>query len=88
MHGNEVDPCKPYERIGKKCPEYIRVGVPNTYDIVPVATLLEAAGIDSLDSAGGDLGKIQTETHRYAGIVLLLEVNYDNYFTYNPSNIR
>eukprot|EP01138_Halocafeteria_seosinensis_P016338 gb/GECG01016669.1/.p1 GENE.gb/GECG01016669.1/~~gb/GECG01016669.1/.p1 ORF type:complete len:519 (+),score=48.62 gb/GECG01016669.1/:1-1557(+) len=88
VNDNEVDPCKPYQQIGKNCPDFIKVGVPNTYDIFPLATLLEAAGVSSLDSAGGDLGKIQTETHRYAGIVLLLEVNYDNYYTYHPSNIR
>lgn len=87
-NGNQVDPCQPYKRRGKTCPDYIRVGRQEEYDIMPMVSLLEAAGIDSLDAAAGDVGVIQTETLRVSGIVLLVEVTYDNYFTYNPDNVR
>ena len=86
--GNDVDVCEAYHRIGKECPSNIRFGEKDVYDIVSVATLLSAAGIDSLDSAGGDVGSIQRQTHRYAGLVLLLDIHYDNYFTYDPTNVR
>eukprot|EP01138_Halocafeteria_seosinensis_P000406 gb/GECG01000419.1/.p1 GENE.gb/GECG01000419.1/~~gb/GECG01000419.1/.p1 ORF type:complete len:506 (+),score=50.80 gb/GECG01000419.1/:1-1518(+) len=86
--GNVVDPCRAYGKRGVACPDYIHIGKPNEYDVMPMMTLLEAAGIDSLDSAAGDVGVIQTETLRVSGMALLVEVAYDNFFTYNPDNVR
>lgn len=87
-NGKEVDPCSAYHKRGKGCPDFINVGNSYVYDIIALQTLLEAAGAESLDSRGGDIGQIQNQTHRYAGVVFLLELRYDNYFTYDPSNIR
>eukprot|EP01138_Halocafeteria_seosinensis_P008238 gb/GECG01008419.1/.p1 GENE.gb/GECG01008419.1/~~gb/GECG01008419.1/.p1 ORF type:complete len:460 (+),score=40.76 gb/GECG01008419.1/:1-1380(+) len=87
-NGNNVDVCEAYDKIGKTCPSDIHIGEMDVYDRVSIATLLSAAGVESLDSAGGDVGTIQDQTHRFAGMVLLLEIHYDNYFSYNPSNVR
>ena len=46
----------------------------------PLQTLLDAAGIGSLDSAGGDIGGRANQTLRYAGIVVLLQLTYSNYY--------
>ena len=94
--GATIDPCAFYARqnAARPCPRnlaaaasasaYISVGVRGVPDIVAVGSLLEAAGIRSLDepSAGAP-----GDTHRYAGLTLLVTVAYDNYFA-SPDRVR
>lgn len=80
-----VDPCDVYYRLGKVCPSFISVGNPGVKDIVAVQTILEAAGIDSLDQAWGTkTNGVYTETARYAGAIIVLSITYNNYHTFNP----
>ena len=83
-----MDPCDAYRRRNLKCPNFIQIGEAGENDIFPIASLLEAAGVDSLDVPAGNLGEIQNETFRYSGLVILVELDYDNYYTYNPNNVR
>lgn len=45
-------------------------------DIMPLKTLLRAAGINSLDEQAGSL----VESHRTAGTVIVLTISYSNYY--------
>ena len=74
QNGTVVDPCVDYPQ--GECPSYINFGSVGKVDIFPLATLLRAAGID-LDA------KVEMEdgsysTHRFAGLVLKLEIDYSN----------
>jgi len=82
--GKEVDVCEDYVRLQLPCPAasasggYISMGKPQFKDIVSVRSLLRAAGIESLDQVGGG-NSPQSETHRYAGLALVVSVSYSNY---------
>ena len=78
--GGDVDPCRPYA--AGKCPRVVAVGVPGQPDIVSIATLLEAAGVPTLDVPSG--ARNSTNSIREGGLVLLLEVTYSNFF-YGPA---
>lgn len=86
--GNKIDPCKPYRDRGKQCPPIIQIGEPREYDIFPVQSLIEATKMESLDSRGGDIGEIQNETSRFSGRVILIELEYDNFHSFDPGNVR
>lgn len=45
-----IDPCAAYVRRGLQCPSYVKLGVGGAQDIVAVDTLLEAAGVTSIDA--------------------------------------
>lgn len=90
VNGNPVDPCNFYHRRNPAaaCPlnvdspvanatHYISVGVRNVPDIIAVGTLLEAAGVSSLD----ETGLPATDTHRYGGITLIVQMLYSNYWS-------
>lgn len=69
--GNSLNPCDDYAVRGWPCESHVRVGVPGTRrDVMPIATLLRAAGINSLD----DVSPAIAETHRYAGLILSVSV--------------
>lgn len=77
--GEPVDPCRMYAAAGHSCPdnEYYRVvvgevGVP---DIMPIQALLDAAGVD-MDAISDFSENDGTETVRYAGLVLVLNIEY------------
>ena len=78
--GRAVDPCAPYARNGFACPSFITVGAAGQEDIFSIWTLLDAAGVGSLDDDGGDGGGRANETMRSSGIVMLLQISYTNYF--------
>lgn len=92
INGKVVDPCNWYRKRNPlaACPynydspvatptKYISVGARGVPDIVSVGTLLEAAGVESLDETGFPL----TDSHRYGGITLVVQINYDNYYSDN-----
>lgn len=83
-----MDPCKPYNKVHRICPPFVNLGASGQRDIIPIATLLEAAGVNSLDEVAGTTEDLATETKRFAGVILLVRIDYDNYYTYHPENIR
>ena len=50
------------------------MGVRNVPDIVPIGSLLEAAGISSLDETN-----FLTDSYRYGGVTLVVQLNYNNF---------
>lgn len=79
--GNPVDPCAVYSVYPSGCPDFIAVGVEGKRDIVSIKTLLLAAGIQSLDQVSGTDDNMQSETHRYGGVVIVVNIDYSNHFT-------
>jgi hypothetical protein len=87
--GNVVDPCAYYRRRNPSAPcpsnaqpnpnatNYISVGLNGVPDIISIGTLLEAAGVASLDTNGVP----SSETLRYGGLTLVVQLTYDNTFT-------
>lgn len=74
------NPCSAYSMY-PDCPEYVAVGVSGLPDIVSIRTLLEAAGVSSLDAlSGSDDADIQTTSMREAGVVLVLDIAYSNFY--------
>lgn len=75
--GAVLNACDDYTQQGWPCPAVISVGaVGGSADIVPLRTLLRAAGIASLDAQAGGLN----ESFRYGGLVLVLSVEYSNFW--------
>jgi len=93
--GNEVNPCDDYKAWGQECPKnqppgvYVSIGELGYNDVLPLQTLLRAGGLkDGLDSYFDEDAKGVAETMRYSGIVVLLEIMYDNTIGYNTSDTR
>lgn len=82
--GNPINPCNAYIQRGLPCPSVVSVGVSGAPDIVPVAALLEAAGVPSLDQAGSVDGQSGPgnagQSLRYSGLILFVQITYTNYF--------
>lgn len=94
-NGTEVNPCDAYTRRGYLCPTFangagfeITFGTQDAADIIALDTLFQAADVRSLDERAGNIGKFTSETFRYAGIVLIVTVNYDNYFSYDENKVQ
>ena len=78
--GNVLDACTSYTRRGIPCNPAVSVGVDGKTDVFTLSTLLESAGVSSLDHAGGGkLGGISGSNLRLSGLVLFLEIRYSNY---------
>ena len=81
-----LDPCDDYAGFPLGCPTAattgfdVAIGRPGLTDIVPIATLLRAAGIGSLDEPAGLSAPDAGESRREAGLVLTLDIAYSNYF--------
>lgn len=71
-----IDPCVAYTSSGYTCPPYVNVGEVGESDIFPLKTLLQAAGLPTLDRSSA---YNTSETLRVGGVVLVLEVQYSNY---------
>lgn len=88
--GNTVDPCDDYKAWNQTCPKnnqvYIDIGDLGHNDVFPLQTLLRAGGIN-LDEFFEMKGTL-AESIRYAGIVMLLQIQYDNTKTANQSRIE
>lgn len=76
-----VDPCDVYDSFPAGCPSFINIGDRDRAgnDIVALKTLLNAAGVETLDQVTGTTGTFPNETKRYSGAVLVLQFTYSNY---------
>lgn len=88
--GNPVDPCNAYVNFTAGCPtSVVGVGIPGRKDIIPIKTLLQAARIESLDQAAGSDAN---ETLRLAGTVIVINIEYSNFYTetgsFDPNDVR
>jgi hypothetical protein len=73
--GNVMNPCDDYTQQGWVCDPHVKVGLVNQgADVMPLRTLLRAAGINSLEETSPAI----KETHRYAGLILVVSVQYSN----------
>jgi len=92
-----VVPCEDYTSRGLPCPDVVNVGAPRTRagcqstkcrDIVPLRTLLRAAGISDLDSEGeyhdGTLGR---QSWRFSGLILHVDIFYTNHGVTNTAGL-
>ena len=92
-----VVPCEDYTSRGLPCPDVVNVGTPRTRagcqstkcrDVVPLRTLLRAAGITSLDSEGeyhdGTLGR---QSWRFSGLILHVDIFYTNHGVTNMAGL-
>lgn len=93
--GNQLDPCTPYYERKLPCPNAmgnfsfaVELGQDGEPDIVAVDTFLEAAGVQNLDDIAGSVQKFGSETYRYAGIMFVVTINYDNYWSYDEDAVR
>ena len=77
-NGDPMDPCQGYITAGLACPADVGIGTLSGDDILPLKTLLLAAGIPNgnLDSPS-DVDP--TKTYRQMGMILILAVHYTNY---------
>jgi hypothetical protein len=89
--GLPVDPCQPYARRKLPCPSIISLGKDGTNDIIAMETILEAAGVESLDTFWytnkNKDGTTTPNTARYAGLIIILVIDYDNMGSFNESAI-
>lgn len=82
-----LDPCvgcdiPRFRDAGVGCPSFIGVGdrTKAVNDIVSMRTLLNAAGIESLDEEAGKSPSLVNSTKRYAGVVLMVTILYSNHY--------
>ena len=80
-NGDPISPCLGYTSLGLPCPRVVSVGRPGTPDIVPLRTLMLAAGLDSLDvlsesDTGPNPGDpvTQVSSMRQQGLVLIIDI--------------
>jgi hypothetical protein len=73
--GQVFNPCDDYPEGG--CPPSVEFGEPNVGIVLPLQTLLRVAGIPSLDVAGPNADV----TFRSAGLILLISVDYSNFYS-------
>lgn len=78
--GRDITPCDAYTGSPSGCPSFIAAGAGGKPDIVSMRTLLQAAGIDSLDTEAGTVASLRGNTSRSEGKVLLVSISYTNYF--------
>ena len=76
--GREMDPCIAYTSLGLPCDPNVAVGLPDRSDVVPLRTLMLAAGVESLDAVSGD-DATSSSSLRQQGLVLLVELSYTNF---------
>jgi len=75
QNGNAMNPCDDYTEQGWVCDPHVKIGLVNQgADVMPLRTLLRAAGINSLEETSPAI----KETHRYAGLILVVSVQYSN----------
>jgi ATP P2X receptor len=86
LNGNLLNPCDDYTALNLTCPSYISLGNYDNNDIIPIQTLLRAAGIGSLEEVSGNIDEsFSTSTKRMTGIVLVIQIVYSNYFVVTSS---
>lgn len=94
FNGNVINPCDAYAAFGPfSCPtNVVNIGVQGRKDIVPIKTLLQAAGIPSLDVVAGTDDDLSNQTLRYSGLIIVISIEYSNFHAdtndFNSSNIQ
>ena len=85
LEGKVIDPCIGYTSLGLQCPtDVVGIGKINRLDIIPLRSLMLAAGVQSLDVLSGtDSSGPQTSSTRMQGMVLILDISYSNFFLGN-----
>jgi hypothetical protein len=80
LNGDPMDPCIAYAGMAAGCPSFVTIGVTGALDIMPLKTLLLAGGLSTLDLPSSQLyAPLNNETHRYAGVVVVLSIQYSNF---------
>ena len=90
--GKELDPCQDYTdegfsscdarvNVGKPCPRQHTNDTSNCRDIIPIRTLLRAAGLydagkDALDTMSNYTKSGKPQSNRFAGMMILVTVQY------------
>eukprot|EP01103_Thecamoeba_quadrilineata_P020611 TRINITY_DN894_c0_g1_i1.p1 TRINITY_DN894_c0_g1~~TRINITY_DN894_c0_g1_i1.p1 ORF type:complete len:274 (+),score=29.93 TRINITY_DN894_c0_g1_i1:475-1296(+) len=78
LEGNEYKDLQPPNIVGQE----------GQYDIIELNLLLQAAGINSLDSdSGAENTKGSGETLRYAGLILMVIIDYSNTYSFDVNSI-
>lgn len=92
LDGNKLDPCDDYasEQACRAANVTLETGRRN---IVPLKTLLRAAGIDDLDTEGdvaceSDAVSPGCESFRYSGLILQVNIEYNNKFSFDSSQVE
>jgi hypothetical protein len=76
----KMNACTGYDAFAAGCPSFIRVGVKGSTDILSLKTILLAGGLNNLDQiASPTFAALSTQTYRYAGLVVVLNIMYSNY---------
>jgi hypothetical protein len=90
--GNKIEPCDDYGNVEgcRAANVTLETGQRN---IVPLKTLLRAAGITDLDTAGdvsceSDEVSAGCESFRYSGLVLQVNIEYNNKFSFDSSQVE
>jgi hypothetical protein len=79
-NSDPIDACAAYSMY-PSCPSFIAIGQQGDPDIISIRTLLDAAGIPSLDTlSGSDDADVQTTSRREAGVVIVLDISYSNFY--------
>lgn len=94
VDGEIIDPCDDYTSANLPCPTAGKdhsqftasFGTQGLRDIVPVASLLRAANLSSIDSIFDPKTK-GLETMRATGLVLVVTIEYSNQGSYNPYKV-
>jgi hypothetical protein len=95
VNGKKLDPCDDYEAQHSLCPVDVKLGA-GRRDVIPLRTLLRAAGINDLDTFGDSPctatnGTVASESciesARFAGIKLLVDIQYNNAHSWSASTI-
>ena len=96
VYGKKLDPCDDYEAQHLLCPVDVKQLDAGRRDIIPLRTLLRAAGINDLDTFGDSpctaingtaASKPCVESARFAGIKLLVDIQYNNAHSWSASTI-
>jgi hypothetical protein len=102
VNGQKMNICDDYKGVTATCPmDVARIGPPRTgpcktktgcSDLIPLQTILRAAGITDLDRQGDVIntkrGQSGLQSHRFAGLVLQMTIFYDNTFSFDQSKFR
>merc|ERR1711871_889564 len=87
--GNKMDPCEDY--MPSQCPTKrsagfaVSFGAKGVRDIIPLATILRAAGAN-LEATAKDL-EGDVESARHAGVVIACSIKYSNDASFNTAAV-
>jgi hypothetical protein len=90
--GQDMETQRPRPDPSAGCPSVVRIET-GARNIVPLRTLLRAAGVTNLDTEGDfDCDPSDEspgcESYRYAGLVLQVDIHYDNTFSFDTRRVR